>query len=319
MDNPELQFKKCQEIAQALVSHYRGQCPEGVDPQNSYAAVAAAVIGAGASAYGAYSASQNQKRAEAQAQQELGMLAQSNAANEALINEMLTPIDFGAIQSQTVNSNLNNFGSIADLGRNFSRFNTQDTLASAKAAGVDIPFLTTLLGQSAMGDISGSYYNTPIGQQQIQNILGAGAPSFSVAANSLYSQPFANGTGVGENRFIGNFLRDAEQRRQGGLNQLAGLVDFGNSFSSRLNNQTAALMQSQFLTPDVAISAEAQRRSLGTQTGLAGLAGNAGALGGINARVDNSRLATSQAYGQAAQGISSALNTYANSQRSQLS
>lgn len=287
----------------------------------SYVAIAAAVVGAGASVYGAYSANKSQQSAEEQAALDRAGLLASNEGNMALINEMLTPLDIAGLQSQTVNSNLANWGGISQLGRNFSNFNTQDTLNTAKAAGVDINAYTRLLGGAAMGDITGSYYNTAIGQQQIQNLLGSTASSMSVAGNSLYSQPFASGTGIGENRFLGNFLRDAEQRRQGGLNQIAGLVDFGNSFSARLNSQTAALMQSQFVTPDVAISAEAQRRSLGTQTGLAGLSANAGALGGINSRVDNARYAAGQAYAQAGQGVSSALNTYATTQnnRQQLS
>lgn len=278
----------------------------------SYVAIAAAVVTAGAGVYGAYSANKAQKSAEEQAALDRAGLAASNEMNMALVNEMLTPLDIGALQGQAINSNLANWGNIKQLGQNFSNFNTQDTLRTAQAAGVDIPAYTKLLGLSALGDISGSYYNTPIGQQQIQNLLGATAPSMSVAGSGLYSQPFASGTGIGENRFLGNFLRDAEQRRQGGLNQIAGLVDFGNSFSARLNSQTAALMQSQFVTPDVVISAEAQRRSLGTQTGLAGLAANSGALGGINSRLDAYRMNTGQAYAQAGAQVGSALNTYAN-------
>lgn len=277
----------------------------------AYVAIAATVVGAGAQVYSANKAS---KTAEEQARQQLAALGMSNATNEAFLNEMLTPIDIAALQGQAVNSNLANFGGIAQLGRQFSDFNTADTLRAARAAGVDIPGFVNLLSRNAIGDITGSFYSSDIGKQQIQNLLGATAPSMSVASNSLYAQPFANGTGIGENRFIGNFLRDAEQRRQGGLQQLAGLVDFGNSFSARLNSQTAALMQSQFVTPDVAIAAESQRRSLGTQTGLAALSANAGMMGGINTNLTNSRLATQQAYAQAGQQLGSAAQYYAASQ-----
>lgn len=307
MTNEE-KFQLCYEQAQKVTAFYRDQCPDDIDPQNTWAAVAVGVIGAGATLYTANSA---QKQAEEQAAQQLAALGASNSTNEAFLNEMLSPIDIAALQAQSVNSNLANWGGIQQLGQNFSNFNTADTLKTARAAGVDIPAFVNLLSQSAVGDITGSYYNTGIGQQQIQNILSAGAPSMSVAANSLYSQPYANGTGVGENRFLGNFLRDAEQRRQGGLQQLGGLVDFGNSFSARLNSQTAALMQSQFVTPDVAISAESQRRSLGTQTGLAALGANAGLLGGINTGLNNSRIATSQAYAQAGQQLGNAASDYA--------
>lgn len=273
----------------------------------AYVAIAATVAGAGASVYSANKAS---KTAEQQAAAQLAGLSASNATNEAFLAEMLTPIDIGALQSQAVNSNLSNWGSISELGKQFSNFNIQDTLRASRAAGIDIPSFVNVLAQSAMGDITGSYYNTPIGREQVQNILSATAPSMSVAANSLYDQPYANGTGVGENRFIGNFLRDSEQRRQGGLQQMGGLLDFGNSFSARLNSQTAALVQSQFVTPDVAIAAESQRRSLGTQTGLAALSANAGALGGINAGLNNSRMATSQAYAQAGQQLGQAAQYY---------
>jgi hypothetical protein len=306
MTNEE-KFKLCYEQAQKVTAFYRDQCPDGLDPKATWAAVAVGVVGAGATLYAANSAS---KTAEEQAASQLAGLNASNATNEAFLNEMLTPIDIAALQGQSVNSNLSNFPGISQIGRQFSGFNTQDTLRASRAAGIDIPAFVNVLAQSAMGDITGSYYNTPIGREQIQNILSSTAPSMSVAANSLYSQPYANGTGVGENRFIGNFLRDSEQRRQGGLQQMGGLLDFGNSFSARLNSQTAALMQSQFVTPDVAIAAESQRRSLGTQTGLAALQANAGALGGINAGLNNSRMATAQAYGQAGQQLGNAAMYY---------
>lgn len=269
----------------------------------SWVAVAAAAVSTGATIYSVNSANKSQQRAEEQAALDRAGLMESNATNEAFLEEMLAPIDIGGLQSQAIGSNLRNFNSIADLGSQFSEFNVNDTLRAAEAAGINIPAFTNILARSALGDITGSYYNTGMGRNQIQNILSAGAPSFSVAANSLYSQPFANGTGVGENRFIGNYLRDAEQRRQGGLQNLAGLVDSGISFSARLNSQTAALMQSQFLTPDVAISAESQRRSLGTQTGLAALSANSGLLGGISSNLNNARLAAGQTYAQAGQQL----------------
>lgn len=280
----------------------------------SWVAVAVGVAGAGVSAYSAYSTN---KSAEEIANRQMSALGESNAANEAFLNEMLTPIDFGAIQSQTVNSNLANFGQIASLGRQFSDFNLKDTLNTARAAGVDIPAFNAILGQQAIGNITGSYYNTPIGRQSLQNLLSATAPSMSVASSSLYQDPYAYGTGIGENRFLGNFLRDADARQQHGNQQLGGLVDFGNSFAARLNQQTAALMQSQFLTPDIAISAEAQRRSLGTQTGLAALAANAQAGGLIGQGLNNARGQAAAGYAAAGQQLGNAAQVYSSYQNSQ--
>lgn len=309
--NNEHKFQQCYALATKVTGAYRSACPEDLDPQNTVATIAAVVV-AGGAAYGAYATYQGQKSAEEQAALDRAGLSASSAENMALINEMLTPLDIAGLQGQAVNSNVANWDAIKGLGQGFSNFNTRDTLNTAKAAGVDINAYTQLLGGAAMGDITGSYYNTAIGRQQIQNLLGATAPSMSVAGSGLYSQPFASGTGVGENRFLGNFLRDAEQRRQGGLNQIAGLVDFGNSFSARLNSQTAALMQSQFITPDVVIGAEAQRRSLGTQAGLAGLAANGTALGGINSRLDSYRMGAGEAYASAGSQLGDAYSIYAN-------
>lgn len=313
MTNEE-KFQLCWEQAQKVTSYYRDQCPQDVDPKASWVAVAVGVAGAGVTAYSAYSSNQSAERIAAE---QMSALGQSNATNEAFLNEMLSPIDFGAIQSQTVNSNLNNFGSIASLGSKFSDFNLQDTLKNARAAGVDITAFNSILAQQALGNITGSYYNTDIGKQSLNNLLGASAPSMSVASNSLYQNPYAYGTGIGENRFLGNFLRDADSRQQYGNQQLSGLVDFGNSFASRLNNQTAALMERQLLTPDIAISSEAQRRSLGTQTGLAALSANAQAGGLIGQGLNNSRANAAAGYSAAGQQLGNAANAYSNYRASQ--
>jgi hypothetical protein len=71
MTNEE-QFALCYEYASQLVGAYRATCPDSVDPQNTYVAIAAAVVSAGA---GVYSANQSGKAAKQQASGEAQRMA----------------------------------------------------------------------------------------------------------------------------------------------------------------------------------------------------------------------------------------------------
>jgi len=162
------------------------------------------------------------------------------------------------------------------------------TKDSARSAGVDIEGLTAALqgiglqnfqsGQRTLDDanalIDGSFFNTAVGQQNLQNLQGQLAPGLSPAGLGSLQSTFGGATSKGEVDSVTAFLRNAIQERDTGFglrqqgmaakdaaaSRLGGVLtfgtqfgqsasQFGGSFGQGVGNLNSQLIGNQLLTP----------------------------------------------------------------------
>lgn len=176
----------------------------------------------------------------------------------------------------------------ADAAKQGSKLFSGLTTDASRDAGVDIPDFTKALTNIGLrnfqaGDqqvnqadslINGQFYNTPVGQQSLQNLQRAIAPGLSPAGLDATQNTFGGATSNNETDQVTAFLRNGiEERNTGfGLKQqgiqardqaasrLGGVLTFGTQFGQAsaqfggqfgqgVGNLNAQLTGNQLLTP----------------------------------------------------------------------
>jgi hypothetical protein len=316
----------------------------------SWAAIALGVS-AGGSLFSGISANRLGNRQLDMLAEQQRRLEASQGENMAFLNELLdrTPSDY---QKEALGSNLRSmpqissligqFGTIGRRQNTLNAGNAADTIIeSAKRIGVDPAQLSTRLldagveideqGQFLTNRgrslVDGSFYNTPVGKQQHQNLLRTAAPGLSIGGARQMEQ-LGMASSAGEVDLITAFLLNAQenarygdsligagtQTRSVGLGRIGGILDSAMTFGRgtldagmNMTNRDIGIGASQLINPNDAQRSDALKMSILGSILSANSAAGAG-LGGAASDVVSGM---NRSIGSAATGFGTAFSDYA--------
>ena len=316
----------------------------------------ALALTAGGSLFSGISSNRMGKRQlELLAQQQKG-LESAQAQNMEFLNGLLdrSPSDY---QAEALGSNLrsmpqisNLVGQFGALGRAQNELNAgsvMDTIMeAAKSIGVDPAQLNARLMSGAQqidesgrmltdrgrSLIDGTWYNTPVGKQNTQNLFRSMAPGMSIAGNRQLNE-MGMAAPAGEVDLITAFLLNGQENarygdsllsqgaqvRNIGLGRLGGVLDSAMTYGRGVNdaatgmtNRDIGLGATQLINPNDAQRSDALKASI-IGSILSANASAGGALGGAASDVVSSM---NSSLGSAAQGVGKAFSDYSAAYRS---
>lgn len=231
--NKAEKFARCAVLAKGIVERYRAEAPVGCDPQNTYVAIAGTVISVGV---GAYSASQ-----------------QADAAGNVQVGEkpkaaLYDPVDYTALQQQTIAGDQTNLSDIGRLVRSSNRVLTDADLNRIKRI---IPGFMSMFATQGNNTSSLLHGNLPY-----SDVLGIASNSGALA-NSLGTPGTA---GPATLRDLGVSRLQAEQQGSGMLSSMIGEAE-------QISPISRYTKPSDFmLTPSQTIPWEIEQRQLEQQS-----------------------------------------------------
>ncbi len=153
MSNLEERWRKCAETAKAIVSFYRSECPEGLDPCASWIAVGGLAVGAAVSAGGSMLAANKQKSATKDA---------ANALQNPTLFEPQT-IDPRGLMYQAQGDAFAGLRGAKALTRKLNKFDTKQAIKFMKMIQPSFKPLQAQIGENALSFARGELPSDVVG------------------------------------------------------------------------------------------------------------------------------------------------------------